>query len=1039
MNNFNEKPDFIELEHEIMNFWEDNKCFDKLKVKNKDKEPFRFLDGPITANNPMGIHHAWGRTTKDIFLRYKAMQGHSCHYRNGFDAQGLWVEVEVEKELGFKNKKDIQHFGMDNFTNKCVERVERFSKVITEQSKRLGQWMDWENSYYTNTDENITGIWSFLKKCHENKWIKQSHRPMPWCPRCGTSLSEHEMTGSYKEVEHTSVFFKLPLKEKPWDILVWTTTPWTLCANVALAVNPEIDYCIIDYDGERPLVLAKSALKFIKDKKTILQHIKGTELEGLHYETCFPFLPVQKELNHKIILWDMVSSEEGSGVVHIAPGCGAEDFELGQKLGLPSICPVDEYGAFLEGYDWLTGLKTSEVPESIFSKLEEQGKLFMTHSHKHSYPVCWRCKTEVIFRLVQEWYITTEEIRPKLKEAASNVKWEPEHVGKRMQDWLTNMGDWSISRKRFYGLPLPFYPCKKCGKLTVVGSKEELRELAGSKVDELPELHRPWIDNIKIKCPHCGSEVERIAEVGDVWLDAGITPFSTLGCFSDKDKWEKYFPAEWVTEMIEQVRLWFYSLLFMSVTLTGKAPYERVLAYSSVIAEDGTKFSKTGFMIKFDEAAEKIGSDAIRYLFAGANVSNEVRFGYNLGEEARRKLLAFWNVYSFFMTYATIEKPNLKSFKPDEKLDITDRWLLLRTNCFIEEATNSLENYKTSDVIKAFESFIDEVSNWYVRINRRRFWKQGQTENKLAAYWCLYHALKVTMQIIAPITPFMTEYMWQNMVRCFENSSEESIHLSNWPQVLPLGDSAVLRETETVRKLIGLALKLRNEKQLKVKQPLSTMYVRTEADNKVIINRMINIIKDELNIKEIVFLDDFNSLKKRYLTLNFRNAGTELKENLKDVKKLLEECTNYEMSQLVNQFDSGSMIKIPKWDKALENKLFLEKTVYNENFVVGRDGNTEIALLLTLNEELVIEGLYRELLRQCQLLRKEAGLRVEQRIVIGIKSDSTRIDEVIKRYYKNICEEVLTLDIVESIDCPLITEEVQIDERLTILQLAIAQ
>lgn len=1039
MNNFNEKPDFIELEHEIMNFWEDNKCFDKLKVKNKDKEPFRFLDGPITANNPMGIHHAWGRTTKDIFLRYKAMQGYSCHYRNGFDAQGLWVEVEVEKELGFKDKKDIQHFGMDNFTNKCVERVERFSKVITEQSKRLGQWMDWENSYYTNTDENITGIWSFLKKCHENKWIKQSHRPIPWCPRCGTSLSEHEMTGSYKEVEHTSVFFKLPLKEKPWDILVWTTTPWTLCANVALAVNPEIDYCVINYNGERPLVLAKSALKFIKDKKTILQHIKGSELEGLHYETCFPLLPVQKELNHKIVLWDMVSSEEGSGVVHIAPGCGAEDFELGQKLGLPSICPVDEYGTFLEGYDWLTGLKTLEAPESIFSKLEEQGKLFMTHSHKHSYPVCWRCKTEVIFRLVQEWYITTEEIKPKLKEAASNVKWEPEHVGKRMQDWLTNMGDWSISRKRFYGLPLPFYPCKKCGKLTVVGSKEELRELAGSKVDELPELHRPWIDNIKIKCPHCGSEVERIAEVGDVWLDAGITPFSTLGYFSDKDKWKKYFPAEWVTEMIEQVRLWFYSLLFMSVTLTGKAPYERVLAYSSVIAEDGTKFSKTGFMIKFDEAAEKIGSDAIRYLFAGANVSNEVRFGYNLGEEARRKLLAFWNVYSFFMTYATIEKPDLKSFKPDEKLDITDRWLLLRTNCFIEEATNSLENYKTSDVIKAFESFIDEVSNWYVRINRRRFWKQGQTENKLAAYWCLYHALKVTMQIIAPITPFMTEYMWQNMVRCFENLSEESIHLSNWPQVLPLGASAVLRETETVRKLIGLALKLRNEKQLKVKQPLSTMYVRTEADNKVIINRMINIIKDELNIKEIVFLDDFNSLKKRYLTLNFRNAGTELKENLKDVKKLLEECTNYEMSQLVNQFDSGSMIKIPKWDKALENKLFLEKTVYNENFVVGRDGDTEIALLLTLNEELVIEGLYRELLRQCQLLRKEAGLRVEQRIVIGIKSDSTRIDEVIKRYYKNICEEVLTLDIVESIDCPLITEEVQIDERITILQLAIAQ
>lgn len=1035
MKDFNKKPDFIELEHEVMKFWEENKCFEKLKVKNKDKKTFRFLDGPITANNPMGIHHAWGRTTKDIFLRYKAMQGHSCLYRNGFDSQGLWVEVEVEKELGFKNKKDIEQFGMDKFTNKCVERVEKFSKVITEQSKRLGQWMDWDNSYYTSTDENITGIWNFLKKCHENKWIKQSHRPMPWCPRCGTSLSEHEMAGSYKELEHTAVFFRLPLKEMDWDILVWTTTPWTLSANVALAVNPEIEYCIVDYDGKRPLLLAKNALRFIKGKKTILQYVKGSELEGLEYETCFPQLPVQKELSHKIVLWDMVSSEEGSGVVHIAPGCGAEDFDLGQRLGLPSICPVDEYGSFLEGYDWLTGQKTVEAADSVFSKLEEQGKLFMTHSHKHSYPVCWRCKTEVIFRLVQEWHITTDEIKPKLKEAASTVKWEPEHVGKRMQDWLTNMGDWSISRKRFYGLPLPFYPCKECGKLTVIGSKEELRDLGGRKVDELPELHRPWIDDVKIKCPHCGCEVSRINEVGDVWLDAGITPFSTTGYFKDRDKWEEQFPAEWVTEMIEQVRLWFYSLLFMSVTLTGKAPYERVLAYSSVIAEDGTKFSKTGFMIRFNEAAEKIGSDAIRYLFAGANVSSEVRFGYNLGEEARRKLLGFWNVYSFFMTYAAIEKPELKNFKPDEKLDITDRWLLLRTNRFIEETTNSFENYKTSEVVKAFESFTDDISNWYVRINRRRFWKQEQSENKQAAYWCLYHALKAALKIMAPIIPFMTEYMWQNMVRCFESSSEKSIHLSNWPQRLPLEDSTIMQETEIVRKLVALALKLRNEKQLKVKQPLSTMYVRTDGDSKAAMNKMMNIIKEELNIKEIAFLEDFSSLKKRYLSLNFKNAGAELKENLKEVKRLLEETTDNEMSEMLYQFDLGTSIKIPKWDKPLESKLFLEKTIYSENYAVDRDGSTEIALLLTLNEELVLEGLYRELLRQCQLLRKEAGLRVEEKIVLGIKSDSFRVNEVVKRYHKNICEETLASDIVEGLDYPLASEEVTIDDKLTILQI----
>jgi isoleucyl-tRNA synthetase len=1036
INNSNEKPDFIELEHEVMNFWEENKCFEKLKEKNKDKEPFRFLDGPITANNPMGIHHAWGRTTKDILLRYKAMQGHSCLYRNGFDAQGLWVEVEVEKELGFKNKKDIENFGMDNFTNRCVERVERFSRVITEQSKRLGQWMDWENSYYTNTNENITGIWSFLKKCHENKWIKQSYRPMPWCPRCGTSLSEHEMTGSYKELEHTAVFFKLPLKERPWDILVWTTTPWTLSANVALAVNPEIEYCLVDYEGERPLLLAKSALRFIKGQKTILQHVKGIELEGLAYETCFPHLPVQEELNHKIVLWDMVSSEDGSGVVHIAPGCGAEDYELGQKLGLTSICPIDEYGNFLEGYDWLTGKKTLEVPDSVFSKLEEQGKLFKTHSHSHSYPVCWRCKTEVIFRLVQEWHICTEEIKPKLKEAANTVKWEPEYVGKRMQDWLANMGDWSISRKRFYGLPLPIYPCKKCGKVTVVGSKEELRELGGEKVDELLRLHRPWIDDIKIKCPCCGSEVQRISEVGDVWLDAGITPFSTNGYFEDKESFEKQFPAEWVTEMVEQVRLWFYSLLFMSVTLTGKAPYERVLAYSSVIAEDGTKFSKTGFMIKFNDAAERIGSDAIRYLFAGANVTSEVRFGYNLGEEARRKLLAFWNVYCFFMTYATIEKPEFINFKPETRLDITDRWLLTRTNLFIEEATNAFENYKTSEIIKAFEIFIDDMSNWYVRINRRRFWKQEQTGNKLAAYWCLYHALKAVMQIMAPIIPFMTEYMWQNMVRTFESSSEESMHLSNWPQALPMEDSEILWEMEVTRKIVALALKLRNEKQLKIKQPLSTLYVKTEPESKAAINKMLNIIKDELNIKEIVLLEDFKSLQKRCLTLNYKNAGTELKENLMDVKKFLEETTEDEMREMIKEFDTGAPVKIPKWDKTLESKLFLEKIIYRESVAVGKDGNLEIALALTLDEGLILEGLYRELLRQCQLLRKEAGLRVEQRIVLGIKSNGMRIHEVIERYRSSICQETLASDIMDTIDVPLVTREINLDEGLTVLQIS---
>ena len=966
MGTFDSKQDFVKMEHEILNFWKDNQCFEKLRKKNENNEPFRFLDGPITANNPMGIHHAWGRTIKDTFIKYKAMRGYSCHYRNGFDTQGLWVEVEVEKELGFKNKKDIENYGTDNFTKKCIERINKFSGIITEQSKRLGQWMDWENSYYTHTDENISGIWNFLKKCHSNGWIAQSYCPMPWCPRCGTSLSEHEMSGSYKELEHTAVFVRLPLMEKEWDILVWTTTPWTLSANVALAVNNEIEYCVAkNDDNERPLVLAKSALKLLKTRCEVIKTLKGSDLEGLHYETCFPTLPVQKDIEHKIVTWHMVTAEEGSGVVHIAPGCGAEDYELGTSLGLQVICPINEIGSFENGYDWLTACKASEAAPLVFSKLDEQGKLYKTHNYKHSYPVCWRCKTEVLFRLVREWYIKTDEIKPQLLDAASKVKWEPEYIGKRMQDWLMNMGDWNISRKRFYGLPLPFYPCENCGKLTVIGSKDELKELGGPEADSLSELHRPWIDEICIKCPECGSKVQRVTEVGDVWLDAGIVPFSTLGYFKDKAKWKTFFPAEWVTEMREQVRLWFYSLLFMSVTLEGKAPYERVLAYNSVVAEDGTRFSKTGFMIKFDEAAEKLGADTIRYLFAGANAASDVRFGFNLGEEARRKLLSFWNVYVFFMTYATIEKPDLSGTISYENLEVTDRWILARTNNLINTVTDFLDNYRISEVVKAFEIYVDDVSNWYVRINRRRFWKQGCSENKYAAYWCLYKALKLMLQIMAPIIPFITEHMWQNMVRVFECNSEESVHLSSWPsQLHTLDEEEILNQTEIVRKVIGMALKVRNENQLKVKQPLSCMYIVTTLENKAAVNTMLDVVKDELNIKNIVFLNDPSCFNIKYLSLNFKKAGGCLKAKAQTLKMHLDNVSKNEMAAMVEKFQTEVNVNVPGWFEPVPRDFFIENTRYKKNIVVAADKDITIALDTTLSQELILEGLYRELYQE---------------------------------------------------------------------------
>jgi isoleucyl-tRNA synthetase len=1048
MGTFDSKQDFVKVEHEILKFWDENRIFEKLREKNRDHKPFRFLDGPITANNPMGIHHAWGRTIKDSVIRYKAMKGYSCHYRNGFDTQGLWVEVEVEKELGFRDKKDIENYGTDNFTKKCVERINKFSKIITEQSKRLGQWMDWDNSYYTHTDENISGIWSFLKKCHNNGWIIQAHRPMPWCPRCGTSLSEHEMSGSYKDTMHTAVFVRLPVQEKEWDILVWTTTPWTLTANVALAVNPEIEYCVVKGENNnKPMLLAKSALKQLKAKSEVLNEIlkyeilytlKGVELEGLVYETCFPNLQVQKSINHKVVLWDMVTADEGSGVVHIAPGCGAEDYQLGQSLDLPAICPIDELGTFMEGYDCFTGIKASEAAPLVFSKLEESGKLYKIHKYKHSYPVCWRCKTEVLFRLVREWYIKTDEIKPRLVEAASKVSWEPEFIGKRMQDWLNNMGDWNISRKRYYGLPLPFYHCENCGRLTVIGSKDELIELGGKKAESLPELHRPWIDEITITCPQCGNKVSRVAEVGDVWLDAGVVPFTTLGYFKDKEKWRTYYPAEWVTEMREQVRLWFYSLLFMSVTFEGRAPYERVLAYSSVIAEDGTKFSKTGFMIKFDEAAEKLGADTIRYMFAGANVAADVRFGYNLGEEARRKLLSFWNIYVFFMTYAVLEKPELDMSILPDSLEITDRWLLARTDEFLNNVTAYMDSYKTAEVVKEFEIYVDDVSNWYVRSNRRRFWKQEKSENKHAAYWCLYKALKVMLQVMAPIIPFMTEYMWQSMVRVFDGTSEESVHLSNWPEPMKkIYTESILKDTEIVRKVIGMALKLRNEKQIKVKQPLPCIYVVTASDNEAAIKIMTDIIKDELNIKEIVILKDSNNLNTVYLTLNFKKAGSVLKDKAQALKSRLDTATEDEMAELVKQYQTDEKVIVPGWIDELPRDFFIENKRCKETIAVAADKDITVALDTKLTEDLIAEGLYRELLRQCQLLRKEAGLQVDQRILLVIKSDHEVINEVTKRYADNIAGETLALKLVNKVDNLIAAKEVIVGDYTVLLQVGI--
>lgn len=993
----NPSYDFSANEESMLKIWEAGDYFNKLVAQNQNGPRFRFLDGPITANNPMGVHHAFGRTLKDVTIRYNAMNGRSCQYQNGFDAQGLWVEVEVEKSMGFKSKSDIYDFGMDKFTDACMDRVSRSAAVITEQSKRLGQWMDWEHSYFTNTDENITSIWHFLKVCQEKGWLARRKKAMPWCPRCGTSLSEHEMSGAYKEVTCKAVFAKLPVKDEDYCMLVWTTTPWTLTSNCALAVNPEMDYAMVRVKSmDKLLVVVKPLVKVLKgDIVEIVKIVKGTEFVGKEYETCFPWLAPQG-FTHKIVPWEVVDAEEGSGVVHIAPGCGAEDYELGLRHDIPQICPIDESGIILPEFGPFAGKNTVEVAEDIFAALEKEGKLYYTHDYTHSYAHCWRCKTDIVFRLVDEWYLLSNELRPQLLEAIEHVEWQPEHLKKRMADWLTNMGDWNISRKRFYGLPLPFYICPDCGKLTVIGSYEELKERAAEpeKLAGVKNLHRPWIDDIKIRC-ECGTAVQRVSEVGDCWLDAGITPFSTKKYFTDHEYWENNFPSDIVIEMVEQIRLWFYSQLFMSVVLEGVAPYKKVMCHGSVIQENGQKFSKSMISIRLEDAAKNMGADTIRYLYSGNNSIANLRFGYGLGDEAKRKLLALWNAYIFFNTYAVLDNPDLSFELKDEDLTLTDKWLLQITNDFIATAKAAYDSNTYADVLKAYEGYIDDLCNWYIRINRRRFWKE-ESNDKNVAYKVLYLAIKKTIQVMAPITPFITDYIWHNMVREFESSEAESVHLSRFPSPIEIKDySGLVEDTTRIREIIYMIQRLRNEHRIGLKQPLRAMYVKLTPEYANAVEEFESVLLDEINVMKIEYITGDSEFHDTRLAVNFKKAGAVLKKDVNKLKAYVAEMSSAEVAEWLKGFKTEGFVKVDAFEPQLTEDLFIVTDVPREGFAVESIGSNIVVLDLEIDESLKREGMLRKLIRQLQVCRKSAGFNIEDNILISLSTEDADVSAIL--------------------------------------------
>lgn len=1029
-------PNFVEMEHGILKFWKDNDSFHKLVKKNEGHERFKFLDGPATANNRLGIHHFWGRTLKDLTIRYNALKGRDCQYQNGFDGQGLWVEVNVEKELGLNGKPEIVAYGIDKFTKKCMERVDYFANEITNQSIRMGQWMDWDNSYFTNTDENITSIWHFLKVCDEHGWIIKKNRPMAWCPRCGTSLSEHEMSSSYHEVEHTAVFVKLPVKGKDFKLVAWTTTPWTLSANVALAVNPEFEYVKVNFEGEN-IVLGKDRLSVLKQKNIeILETFKGSDLVGLEYETCFPELSEQK-FTHKIVAWDMVDKVEGTCVVHIAPGCGAEDFELGQSLNLPEICPINEQGVMLENTGFLAGKKTTDVVDLVVDRLKSDGKLLYAHKYKHSYPFCWRCKTDLVYKLISAWFIKVDEIRPMALKAIEDVEFKPDFAKKRMIDWLNNMGDWNISRSRFYGLPLPFYVCEKCGKVHVVGSLEELKKRAVNPelVDKLPNIHKPWIDDIKIKCD-CGEVVSRVPEVGDVWLDAGITPFSTKKYFTDKKFFKENFPSDYVCEMIEQIKLWFYSLLMMSVVLTGKAPYKKLVTYQYVKDENGGEFHKSGGnSLEADKVADQVGADVVRYLYSSSSPVNDMRFGFNLTDEARRKLLAFWNIYTFFNTYACIDNPDLAHFKPkEENLSISDKWLVESINKFVEDSDKNYAEDKSYLVVKDFEKLVDDISNFYIRSNRKRFWKSENKEDQMTAYWCLYNAIKSLIRVMTPVIPFVTEYIWQNMVREIEKDEAECIMLSGFPKKIYDKDfSKILDETIVARDIMSTAQRLRNEHQIKVKQPLKIMYIAGRDGIVDVANDFGDIIKDELNVKELKVVTDDSMFNDEFLSVNFKKAGAVLKGDVQKLKNALAGLDVEENEKVMAGYKAGKVC-VGEF-KDLDSDLFNLEKKPKTDFVIAHENGNTVVLDINLDEQLILEGLYREFVRGLQVLRKEADFSIDDRLYAYFETADEQLATMLYNYMDKIKQEVLIKRAVEKIDTPAIERNVEVGNSFIIVKL----
>ena len=1014
------KVDFVRMEKDLLAWWDERGIVDKYLHRNDGSgKRFSFVDGPITANNPMGVHHAWGRTYKDVFQRYKTMQGFEQRYQNGFDGQGLWIEVNVERDLGMKSKTDIEDFGVDKFVELCKERVRRFADVQTRQSIRLGYWMDWDNSYHTMSDENNYTIWHFLKVCHQNGYIYEGRDVMPWCPRCGTGISHHEIvTEGYKDITHPSLYVRFPLLDRPGEaLLIWTTTPWTLAANVSVAVHPDLAYVKARVHGTAPdggdetLYILRSRLDVLKAEYEVIEEVQGAELNGLRYEGPFDDLPAQRGVEHRVILWDEVSPSDGTGLVHSAPGAGEEDYTLGREHGLPSIAPLDEFGVFVDGFGQLTGMSVFDVPKPIYDSLRSKGIFYRLDQITHRYPVCWRCDTELVFRLVDEWFISMDSLRNQIAEVTRKITWIPEFGLDRELDWLKNMDDWMISKKRYYGLALPIYKCAQCGEFDVIGSEVELKERSVQGWDEFEghSPHRPWVDAVKVECTECGELVSRIKDVGNPWLDAGIVPFSTLKYRHDKDYWRQWFPADLISESFPgQFRNWFYSLLTMSTVLEDTEPFLTNFAFATLMDEKGEEMHKSkGNSIEFEEGADKMGVDSMRWMYCATNPASNLLFGFNRVHDTRRRMLIpLWNVYSFFTTYANIDgyDPSIPAPPAAQRPEL-DRWIVSEMHQLMRSTTAALDAYEPQTAVREIDEFVGRLSNWYVRRSRRRFWKSEVDSDKISAFATLHECLTTLAKLMAPFTPFMAEEIYQNIGR---SGGRESVHLEDWPAVdESLIDTRLGDATRLAVRLSGLGRAARSKAGIKVRQPVSRVAFKLRSpEERALLDQVADQVKDELNAKEIDVLQDVSTVANLEIKPNFQLLGPKYGRN---VGHVVDAIARADPSEVFRAASANRPVTIG--EHTLEPQEVIASAADKDGFSVASEQGYSAAVTTEITLKLKREGQAREFVHQIQNMRRAAGFDIDDRIAAYYTGDPN-IDEVVAAHGEYIRQETLSDDLI---------------------------